>query len=78
MKKTIVMPQLREEMKSGILCAWLKEEGDQIRKGEPLFEVETDKVVNRVEADQDGILARILCEEGDEVPVHQVMAELEA
>lgn len=49
MEKELVMPKLRPEMTSGILCAWLKEEGDQVEAGEPLYEVETDKVVNQIE-----------------------------
>lgn len=47
MKKKINMPKLAPEMESGVLCAWLKEEGDHVAAGEPLFEIETNKVVNR-------------------------------
>ena len=50
MEKNIHMPKLRPEMKSGVLCAWLKEEGETVSAGEPLFEIETDKVVNQIEA----------------------------
>ena len=42
-------------------------EGDTVTAGEPLFEIETDKVVNQIEATEDGILRRQLCEEGDTV-----------
>ena len=58
MEKQLVMPKLQPEMKSGVLCAWLKDEGD---------EIETDKVVNQIEATEDGILRRQLCEEGDTI-----------
>ena len=67
MEKKIVMPKLRPEMKSGILCAWLKEEGEDVKAGEPLYEVETDKVVNQIEASESGVLEQQLYEEGDEV-----------
>ena len=50
MEKELTMPKLRPEMENGVLCAWLKEEGDTVTAGEPLFEIETDKVVNQIEA----------------------------
>ena len=67
MEKQLVMPKLQPEMQSGVLCAWLKEEGETVSAGEPLFEIETDKVVNQIEATEDGILRRQLCEEGDTI-----------
>ena len=67
MEKELTMPKLRPEMENGVLCAWLKEEGDTVTAGEPLFEIETDKVVNQIEATEDGILRRQLCEEGDTI-----------
>lgn len=67
MEKQLSMPKLRPEMTSGILCAWLKEEGQAVAAGEPLYEVETDKVVNQIEATETGILKKRLQEEGDEV-----------
>ena len=69
MEKNIVMPRLRPEMEKGVLCAWLKEEGEPVSAGEPLFEIETDKVVNQIEATQDGVLKKQLIEEGDTVDV---------
>lgn len=54
MEKQLVMPKLQPEMKSGVLCAWLKDEGDEIHKGDALYEIETDKVVNQIEATEDG------------------------
>lgn len=78
MKKQITMPQLRENMKAGVFCAWLKEEGEPYKKGEPIYEIETDKVVNQIEASEDGVLLRKLVEEGDEVSVHAPLAEVEA
>lgn len=65
MEKQLVMPKLQPEMKSGVLCAWLKDEGDEIHKGDALYEIETGtKVVNQIEATEDGILRRQLCRGG--------------
>ena len=58
-------------------CAWLKEEGEPVSAGEPLFEIETDKVVNQIEATQDGVLKKQLIEEGDTVDVETPVAILE-
>ena len=65
MEKKINMPKLAPEMESGVLCAWLKEEGESVAAGEPLFEIETNKVVNQVEATTSGVLKKQLVEEGD-------------
>ena len=77
MEKEIKMPRLRPEMKDGVLCAWLKEEGDTVKKGEPIFEIETDKVVNQIEATESGILKKQMVEEGDTVAVETPVAILE-
>lgn len=77
MEKNIVMPRLRPEMEKGVLCAWLKEEGEPVSSGEPLFEIETDKVVNQIEATQDGVLKKQLIGEGDTVDVETPVAILE-
>ena len=77
MEKELTMPRLRPEMKNGVLCAWLKEDGDAVTAGEPLYEVETDKVVNQIEATESGVLKKQLCEEGDTVDVSAPVAILE-
>lgn len=77
MEKELTMPKLRPEMKNGVLCAWLKEEGDTVTAGEPLFEIETDKVVNQIEATESGVLKKQLFEEGDTVNVEAPVAILE-
>ena len=64
MEKQIKMPKLRPEMESGVVCAWLKEEGQQVLAGEPLYEIATDKVVSQIEATESGVLKKQLCEEG--------------
>ena len=78
MEKKINMPKLAPEMESGVLCAWLKEEGDTVAAGEPLFEIETNKVVNQVEATVSGVLKKQLAEEGDTGRVDTAVAVVEA
>ena len=78
MEKKINMPKLAPEMESGVLCAWLKEEGEGVAAGEPLFEIETNKVVNQVEATTSGVLKKQLVEEGDTVRVDTAVAVMEA
>ena len=78
MDRKITMPRLRPEMQEGVLCAWLKEEGDTVAAGEPLFEIETNKVVNQVEATVSGVLKKQLAEEGDTVRVDTAVAVVEA
>lgn len=77
MEKKINMPKLGPDMESGILCAWLKEEGEPVTAGEPLFEIETNKVVNQIEATESGVLKQQLAEEGDLVAVNTAVAVLE-
>ena len=77
MEKELTMPKLRPEMESGGLCAWLKEEGDVVAAGEPIYEIETDKVVNQIEATESGVLKKQLFEEGDTVNVETPVAILE-
>ena len=54
---SIVMPALEMAQETGKLLAWRKNEGEQVTKGEPLLEIETDKAVVEVEAPADGLLA---------------------
>lgn len=77
MKKNVNMPRLSPEMESGVLCAWLKDEGDAVEVGDALFEIETDKVVNQIEATEAGTLKKQLFEEGDTVPVNAAVAVME-
>src|SRR5689334_6926726 len=60
-------------MEAGTIVRWLKSEGDQVKKGEPLFELDTDKVTQEVEAEASGVLLKILVAEG-EVPVGTAVA----
>ena len=72
---TITMPALSPTMTEGTLAKWLLQEGDTVRSGDMLAEIETDKATMEVEAIDEGILARILVAEGTEgVPVNAPIA----
>ncbi|ABY93302.1 dihydrolipoamide acetyltransferase family protein [Thermoanaerobacter sp. X514] len=69
MPVNVVMPKLGLTMKEGRVDRWLKKVGDIVKKGEEIVEVSTDKITNVVESPADGILAKILVNEGEIVPV---------
>jgi pyruvate dehydrogenase E2 component (dihydrolipoamide acetyltransferase) len=73
MATEIKLPRLGQGMESGTIVKWLKSEGDAVEKGEPLYELDTDKVTQEVEADATGVLLKIAVQEG-EVPVGQTVA----
>ena len=75
MAEQVTLPRLGQGMESGTIVRWLKSEGDQVQKGEPLYELDTDKVTQEVEADVGGVLLKILVNEG-EVPVGTPVAFL--
>jgi fermentation-respiration switch protein FrsA (DUF1100 family) len=74
----IVMPKWGLSMQEGLILHWLKREGDPVDKGEPLLEVETEKMTSVVEAPASGLLARILYPAGTRVPVAQPIALITA
>ena len=74
MATSVVMPALEMTQESGRLVAWLKREGESVNKGEPLMEVETDKVTIEIEAPDTGVLGGVLIKENDVVPVGQTIA----
>jgi pyruvate dehydrogenase E2 component (dihydrolipoamide acetyltransferase) len=76
MATSVVMPALEMAQETGKLVSWLKKEGEQVKKGEMLLEVETDKAVVEVEALADGILGGVTAQVGDVVPVGQTIAFL--
>src|SRR4051812_42986753 len=73
MATEIILPRLGQGMESGTIVKWLKSEGDRIEKGEPLYELDTDKVTQEVEAEASGVLLKIAVQEG-EVPVGETIA----
>ena len=73
MPKELIMPALGMAQETGKVLRWLRVEGEEVRQGEPILEVETDKANVEIEAPASGVLAKVLAREGDEVPVGQVI-----
>jgi len=73
----ILMPALSPTMEKGNLAKWLKKEGDKVKSGDVIAEIETDKATMEVEAVDEGTIAKILIPEGtQDVPVNDVIAVL--
>ncbi|HEY0613155.1 MAG TPA: 2-oxo acid dehydrogenase subunit E2 [Candidatus Elarobacter sp.] len=70
----VEFPKLADTLVDGTVSAWYKRPGDRVKRGEPLFAVETDKVNTDVESPHDGVLAEILVAEGERADVGQVLA----
>src|SRR5512134_2347839 len=76
MAVSVVMPALEMAQETGKLVSWKKKAGEQVKKGEMLLEVETDKAVVEIEAGGDGVLGGVTAKEGDVVPVGQTIGWL--
>jgi len=74
MAVAIIFPKLDEAMRSGKIVRWLKNEGDQVEKGEVILEIESEKTAFEIEAETSGILSKIMAKAGDEVPVGTTIA----
>ena len=74
MSTTVIMPALELAQETGKVIRWLKAPGDAVTKGEPIVEIETDKVTTEIEAAASGILRDVTAREGDVVPVGQTIA----
>ncbi len=69
MAEVVIMPKLGFNMDEGKLVEWYKKEGESVKKGEPLFSIETDKTNMDIEAVNDGVVRKLLINEGDKIPV---------
>ena len=76
MAETVGMPRLSDSMEEGTVLKWLVEEGGEVKRGEPLVEIETDKANMTYEADSDGVLIKVIANEGDTLPVGEPIAEV--
>jgi pyruvate dehydrogenase E2 component (dihydrolipoamide acetyltransferase) len=74
MATKIIMPQGGQDITEGLVVRWLKKEGEVLRRGEVICEVETEKAVFEVEAPDDGVLLKIIAPAGTKVPVFAVIA----
>lgn len=74
MVEKIIMPKLGLTMEEGVINKWLVKEGDQVEKGDALFEVATDKVNMEVESTANGVVLKIVAKEGETIPITQTVA----
>ena len=72
----VIMPKLEMSQETAVIVDWLKQDGDFVKKGEPIMTVETDKVTVDIESTGEGILREISAKAGDTVPVTTVVAYL--
>ena len=74
MAEIIRMPKMSDTMEEGVIASWIKKVGDEIKSGDILAEVETDKATMELESYDDGVLLHIGVKDGDSVPVDGVIA----
>ena len=74
MASEIVLPQWGMEMQDGTIVRWLKKEGESVQEGEPIVEIETAKLQTELESTASGILAHIMAQEGEIVPIRGLLA----
>jgi pyruvate dehydrogenase E2 component (dihydrolipoamide acetyltransferase) len=70
----VILPKVDMDMASGTISRWLVKEGDRVKKGATIFEIETDKATMEVESPGDGTIGRISAQEGAVVPVGVAVA----
>src|SRR3954465_6686430 len=76
MATDVTMPRLSDSMEEGTILKWIVEEGGEVKRGEPLCEIETDKANMTYEADTDGTLIEIVVPEGETVALGEVIARV--
>jgi pyruvate dehydrogenase E2 component (dihydrolipoamide acetyltransferase) len=76
MASDVTMPRLSDSMEEGTVLKWLVDEGSEVKRGEPLVEIETDKANMTYDADADGVLVEIVAQEGDTLPIGEVIARI--
>jgi pyruvate dehydrogenase E2 component (dihydrolipoamide acetyltransferase) len=76
MASDVTMPRLSDSMEEGTVLKWLVDEGGEVKRGEPLVEIETDKANMTYDADTDGTLIEVLAQEGDTLAIGEVIARI--
>src|SRR5262249_7867763 len=74
----LIMPKMGDAMTEGKVVRWYKKQGDAVKKGEPVLEIETDKVNLDLEAEQDGTITSVSANEGQMIPVGGTLATINA
>lgn len=70
----VKMPQLGLTMEEGTVDEWLKQEGDEVKVGEPIVQIQTDKLTTEIESEADGVLLKIVAQVGEDIPVQGLLA----
>src|SRR5881397_3018819 len=78
MATDVMMPRLSDSMEEGTVLKWIVQQGGEVKRGEPLVEIETDKANKTYEADTDGVLIEVLAQEGETLAIGQVIARIGA
>jgi pyruvate dehydrogenase E2 component (dihydrolipoamide acetyltransferase) len=78
MATDVLMPRLSDSMEEGTVLKWIVQPGGEVKRGEPLVEIETDKANMTYEADTDGVLIEVVAAEGETLPIGQVIARIGA
>jgi len=76
MASDVTMPRLSDSMEEGTVLKWLVDEGGEVKRGEPLVEIETDKANMTYDADSDGVLVEIVAQEGDTLAIGELIARI--
>src|SRR6185437_6322649 len=76
MASDVLMPRLSDSMEEGTVLKWIVQPGGEVKRGEPLVEIETDKANMTYEADTDGVLIEVLAQEGETLPIGQAIARI--
>jgi pyruvate dehydrogenase E2 component (dihydrolipoamide acetyltransferase) len=76
MATDVTMPRLSDSMEEGTVLKWLVEKGGEVKRGEPLVEIETDKANMTYDADTDGVLVEVVAQEGDTLAIGEVIARI--
>ena len=78
MPTNVLMPQMGESIAEGTIVRWVKKVGETVDRGEPLFEISTDKVDAEIPSPSGGVLTEIRAQVGETVPVNSVVAVIAA
>ena len=70
----VLMPQLGLTMEEGTVSQWIKHEGDEVKTGDVIVEITTDKLTNEVASEHDGVMLKIVAQEGEDIPVKGLLA----
>ena len=76
MSEKIIVPVLGESINEATVSKWLKNEGEEVFKGEPIVEIETDKVTQELYSEHDGVLEKVFFKEEEDVKIGDVIAKV--